>query len=252
MPVETPPTPEFLAQHPVVGRDAWLQARLELLAAEKKALQQMDEVARKRRSLPWVEVREDYRFEGPDGQVPLEELFRGRSQLIVYHFMFGPGWKEGCPGCSLFSDHVDGARMHFENHDVAFSAVSRAPWTEFRDFKKRMGWSFPWFSSHGSSFNFDFGVSFTPEQIATGRVVSNYGPSDHAHDELHGLSVFFRNPEGRIFHTYSTYARGVDGLVGTLQFLDLTPKGRNESDTMDWVRHHDRYDAPTKSCNCSC
>ncbi|MGF1657599.1 MAG: DUF899 domain-containing protein [Verrucomicrobiales bacterium] len=249
MSTPTPPTPEELDNHPVVTPGEWLAARRELLAEEKLVLKQLDAISAKRRALPWVAVRENYRFEGPDGAATLADLFRGRSQLIVYHFMFGPGWKEGCDGCSFFSDHVDGARQHFENNDVAFSAVSRAPLAEFLPFKKRMGWTFPWVSSHGSNFNFDFGVSFTPEQVVSGNVGYNYGTTPYANDELHGLSVFYKKSDSSIYHTYSTYARGVDILAGALQFLDLVPKGRNETDTMSWLRHHDKYeDDAVHSC----
>lgn len=249
MPIPKPPTPEELETHPVVSREEWLAARKGLLAEEKAALRQLDAVSAKRRALPWVLVTQDYRFTGPEGELRLVDLFRGRSQLIVYHFMFGPGWEEGCDGCSFLSDHVDAARQHFEHHDVAFAAVSRAPLAQFLPFKKRMGWTFPWVSSHGSSFNFDFGVSFTAEQVASGNVGYNYGTTPYAHEELHGLSVFYRRANGTIYHTYSTYARGVDILTSTLQFLDLTPKGRNEESTMNWVRHHDRYEAlPSTGC----
>ncbi len=242
MPIQTPPTHEDLEEHPVVSRDQWLINRKALLAEEKQLLKQLDAISAKRRELPWVRVQDDYTFESEEGPVSLTELFRGRSQLIVYHFMFGPGWKEGCDGCSFLSDHVDGARQHFEHNDVAFVAVSRAPIAEFLPFKKRMGWNFPWVSSNGSMFNFDFGVSFTPEQVASGNVGYNYGTTPYAHDELHGLSVFYKREDGSIYHTYSTYARGVELLASALQFLDLVPKGRNETDTMNWVRHHDRYE----------
>lgn len=250
MPIPTPPTPTELDHHPVVSRDKWLAARKKLLLEEKQVLKQLDAVSSKRRALPWVVVRENYSFDGSDGPVTLAELFKKRSQLIIYHLMFGPGWKEGCDGCSFFSDHVDGARQHFEHNDVAFAAVSRAPIAEFLPFKERMGWTFPWVSSHGSSFNFDFGVSFTPEQVASGEVDYNYGTTPYAHDELHGLSVFYKKSDGSVYHTYSTYARGVELLTSALQFLDLVPKGRNETSTMNWVRHHDRYDqnGPLNEC----
>ncbi len=250
MPIQTPPTPAELENHPVVSPDEWLAARKELLAEEKRATKLVDAISSKRRALPWVAVRENYRFEGPDGPVTLGDLFRGRSQLIIYHFMFGPGWNEGCDGCSLFSDHVDGARQHFEHNDVAFAAVSRAPLTEFLPFKNRMGWKFPWVSSHATSFNHDFGVSFSPEEVASGSVGYNFGSSPYAHDELHGLSVFYKKADGLIYHTYSAYARGVEILVGTLQFLDLVPKGRNESTTMNWIRHHDRYETSELQTGC--
>jgi predicted dithiol-disulfide oxidoreductase (DUF899 family) len=255
MSIPTPPTSAELETHPVVGPDQWLDARKQLLAEEKQALRRLDEVHRKRRALPWERVKQNYQFEGPEGPVTLSDLFRGRSQLIIYHFMFAPGWKEGCDGCSFLCDHVDGARQHFEHHDVAFAAVSRAPLAEFLPFKKRMGWNFPWLSSRGTSFNYDFGVSFTLEQLESGNIGYNYGTTPYAHEELHGLSVFYRRADGSIYHTYSTYARGVESLVGALQFLDLTPKGRNESRTMNWIKHHDRYetvpnrDAPACGCD---
>jgi predicted dithiol-disulfide oxidoreductase (DUF899 family) len=229
-------------EHPIVSRTDWLLARRALLAEEKELSRHLDTVAARRRALPWVRVEKPYVFEGPNGRTTLADLFRGRSQLIVYHFMFAPGWNDGCTGCSFLADHVDGARQHFEHHDVAFAAVSRAPYPEFARFKTRMGWTFNWVSSHGSSFNYDFRVSFTPEQVATGTVDYNYGSSPYALEDLHGLSVFHRLASGEIVHTYSTYARGVELLVGTLHFLDLTPNGRNEDGIQNWVRHHDRYE----------
>lgn len=247
------PTPMNLEKHPVVPREEWLVARKELLAWEKAFVKTMDEISQKRRELPWVRVEADYAFEGPGGKVTLADLFRGRSQLVVYHFMYGPGWKEGCSGCSFLSDYIDGARLHFEHHDVAFAAVSRAPWAELQDFRKRMGWTFPWVSSFGSNFNYDFGVSFTPEQLASGSVVYNYAETSDAIEELPGLSVFVRRPSGEIFHTYSAYARGLDLLLGAHMILDLTPKGRDEKSTMDWVRHHDRYEsAEARDGECGC
>ncbi len=250
MPIQTPPTLEELETHSVVSRENWLAARKELLAEEKQALKHLDAISAKRRALPWVHLQKDYVFESQDGPVSLADLFRGRSQLIIYHFMFGPGWEEGCDGCSFLSDHVDGARQHFEHNDVAFAAISRAPLAEFLPFKKRMGWKFPWVSSYGSTFNFDFGVSSTPAQVASGNVGYNYGTTPYAHDELHGLSVFYKRKDGSIYHTYSTYARGVETLVSTLQFLDLVPKGRNESRTMSWIRLHDKYDGASSGSDC--
>ncbi len=252
MAIPTLPTVEELKTNPIVNREAWLEARKQLLAEEKAALKRLDEISAKRRALPWVSVEKDYRFRAPEGEVSLSELFRGRSQLIIYHFMFGPGWEEGCDGCSFFSDHVDGARQHFEHNDVAFTAVSRGELAEFLSFKERMGWKFPWVSSAGSNFNFDYGVSFTPEQVATGEVGYNFGTTPYAHEELHGLSVFYKKPDGSVFHTYSTYARGVDILTGALQLLDLVPKGRNESGTMDWVRLHDLYETESAPDKCGC
>lgn len=232
-------------KHPVVTRREWLGARRQLLLHEKAFTHQRDELSAARRALPWVKVEEDYRFEGANGGLGLAELFDGRSQLLVYHFMFAEGWAEGCPGCSFLADHFDGANLHLAHHDVSLVAVSRAPYAEFQAFRRRMGWRFPWVSSHGNSFNRDFGV--TP---AADGAEYNYEPYTGSETELPGLSVFYRDEAGAIFHTYSSYARGLDILVGTYNFLDLMPKGRNEEGTMDWVRHHDRYegDAPKHDC----
>lgn len=232
------------AQQPVVSRQTWLDARQALLQKEKELTRQIDEVNAERRKLPWVKIGKAYRFETPDGPRSLSELFDGRSQLIVYHFMFGPGWKEGCDGCSFLADHFDGANLHLAHHDVTLLAVSRAPLEEFQPFKERMGWKFTWVSSHGSDFNRDFDVTHTEADIAGGQACYNYrklkSPDDAG--ESHGVSVFFRNDRGEVFHTYSTYARGGDLLLGTHNFLDLTPRGRNEQSTMDWVRLHDTYE----------
>ncbi|SDQ61668.1 Predicted dithiol-disulfide oxidoreductase, DUF899 family [Pseudomonas sp. UC 17F4] len=219
----------------VVSRSEWLSARRQLLLHEKALTHQRDELSKARRALPWVRVDQDYRFEGPEGHLSLGDLFAGRSQLLVYHFMFGEGWDEGCPGCSFLADHFDGANLHLAHHDVSLVAVSRAPYVQFQAFKQRMGWKFPWVSSHASSFNQDFGVG------AKGSDQYNYEPYSGEETELPGLSVFYRDAGGTLFHTYSSYARGLDMLVGTYNFLDLMPKGRNEEGTMDWVRHHDRY-----------
>ncbi|UVL54335.1 thioredoxin family protein [Pseudomonas sp. B21-035] len=219
----------------VVSRSEWLSARRQLLLHEKALTHQRDELSKARRALPWVRVDQDYRFEGPEGRLSLGDLFAGRSQLLVYHFMFGEGWDEGCPGCSFLADHFDGANLHLAHHDVSLVAVSRAPYVQFQAFKQRMGWKFPWVSSHASSFNQDFGVG------AKGSDQYNYEPYSGEETELPGLSVFYRDADGTLFHTYSSYARGLDMLVGTYNFLDLMPKGRNEEGTMDWVRHHDRY-----------
>ena len=240
----------------VVTRDAWLEARKELLAREKQLTRQRDAVDRQRRELPWVKVEKNYVFEGRGGKVTLGELFDGRSQLIVSHFMFGPGWKEGCVGCSFRSDHVDGALAHLENHDVAFVTVSRAPLAEIEAFQKRMGWRFRWVSSYGSDFNYDFHVTATQEEIAAGKTYYNYAAGDVVREEMSGLSVFYRDEAGDIFHTYSTYGRGDEMVDTTYMYLDLTPKGRNENgpnfNLGDWVKHHDRYGAgvPEKSCGC--
>ena len=230
-----------------VSRTEWLTARKELLVKEKQLTRQRDEIDRQRRELPWVKVEKNYLFEGPDGQQSMVDLFQGRSQLIVSHFMFGPGWKEGCVGCSFRSDHVDGALVHLEHHDVSFVTVSRAPLAEIEAFRKRMGWGFRWLSSYGSDFNYDYQVSFKKEEIATGRVTYNYEVRDFVSEEASGVSVFYKSPAGEIFHTYSTHGRGDEMLDTTYMYLDLTPKGRNENGPHyslgDWVRHHDRYDA---------
>ncbi len=236
--------------HAVVSRKEWIAARRALLVKEKELTRAHDRISAERRALPWVKVEEPYVFEGSEGRETLAELFGGRSQLIVYHFMFAPGWTEGCTGCSFLADHIDGANLHLQHHDISLVAVSRAPWREFQDFRKRMGWRFKWVSSHGSDFNYDYGVSFTKEQVVTGDVGYNYGTSAYAHDELHGLSVFYKDAAGAVFHTYSAYARGADILLGAHNYLDLTPKGRNEAGTMDWVRRHDEYDKSARSADC--
>jgi predicted dithiol-disulfide oxidoreductase (DUF899 family) len=231
----------------IVTQDNWLSARKELLLQEKQLTRLRDEVNRQRRELPWVKVEKKYVFDGPEGTESLADLFGGRSQLIVAHFMFGPGWREGCVGCSFRSDHVDGALVHLEHHDVSFVTVSRAPLSEIEAFKARMGWRFKWVSSNGSDFNYDFRVSFTAEEIATGKVYYNYETRDFQSEEMSGVSVFYRDEQGEVFHTYSTYARGDELVDTTYMYLDLTPKGRNETgprfNLTDWVRHHDRYGA---------
>jgi predicted dithiol-disulfide oxidoreductase (DUF899 family) len=238
-----------LTNHPVVHRDAWLAARKELFAREKALTHERDAVSAARRALPWVKVDQNYVFQGPDGPVTLAELFDGRRQLIIYHFMFAPGAAEGCPGCSFICDHVDAARQHFEQAGASFAAVSRAPFAEIAPFKRRMGWSFTWVSSNSGDFNYDHGVSFTPEQVASGKVPYNYGESDAWGEEAHGTSVFYKDEAGGIFHTYSCYSRGDETMIGAFMFLDLVPLGRNEESTMSWLRHHDRYEkAATAAC----
>ncbi|KAA2213845.1 DUF899 domain-containing protein [Teichococcus oryzae] len=245
-----------MPNHPVVSREAWLDARRALLAREKEYSRLRDALAAERRALPWVRIEKPYRFETPkapgwDGATDLAGLFRGHGQLIVYHFMLAPGWEAGCTGCSFGADHFDGMLPHLENHDVSFVAVSRAPLPEIERYRRRMGWRFPWVSSHGSDFNADFHVTFTPEQLASGTVFYNFRqtPSQQAHDELHGLSVFCRDAEGTVFHTYSAYARGTEDMLTTFLMMDLTPKGRDENGTMNWVRRHDEYAAlPPASC----
>jgi len=231
----------------VVPEDQWRAARLELLREEKKLLRLQDELAARRRQLPWVKVSKDYVFAGPSGRVPLADLFDGRSQLVVQHFMLGPGWEEGCKSCSFMMDHFNAAAVHLPARDVAFAAVSRAPLAEILPFKERMGWNVNWVSSHDSDFNFDCHVSFTPEEMAGGRVYYNYGPREFPFEEAPGVSVFARDAAGAIHHTYSTYGRGVEFIMGTYHILDLVPKGRDEEGLeygMEWLRHHDRY-APT-------
>jgi predicted dithiol-disulfide oxidoreductase (DUF899 family) len=234
-----------MADHAVVSRNEWVAARRELLEQEKQWTRLRDELSRQRRALPWVKVEKSYVFDGPDGEETLADLFAGRSQLIVHHFMFGPEWQEGCIGCSFVSDHADGALVHLENHDVSFVRVSRAPRARIEAFNRRMGWTAKWVSSFGSDFNFDYHVSFTKDELAKGPVEYNYERIEGAIEEVSGLSVFTKDEAGDVFHTYSSYARGDEGVLGTYFYLDLTPKGRNENgphhNLMDWVRHHDRY-----------
>jgi predicted dithiol-disulfide oxidoreductase (DUF899 family) len=238
----------ILTERPnIVSRAEWVAARKELLIKEKQLTRQRDEIDRQRRALPWVKVETNYIFDGPNGPQSLADLFDNRSQLMVSHFMFGPGWKEGCVGCSFRSDHVDGALVHLEHHDVSLVTISRAPLPEIEAFKKRMGWSFRWVSSHNSDFNYDYHVSFTKGEAATGKVYYNYENRDFVSEEASGISVFYKDDNGEIFHTYSTHGRGDEMVDTTYMYLDLTPKGRNETgphyNLGDWVRHHDRYGA---------
>jgi predicted dithiol-disulfide oxidoreductase (DUF899 family) len=232
--------------HKVVGPAEWVAARKELLKKEKEFMRLRDELSRQRRELPWEKVEKNYVFQGPNGKETLADLFAGRSQLVVYHFMLGPGWKEGCQSCSYLSDHWDGATIHLAHRDTSFAVISHATFPEIEAFKKRMGWKFKWVSSFDNDFNFDYQVSITKEEKAKGgKVYYNYEMMDFSADERPGMSVFYKNVAGEIFHTYSTYARGLDILVGTYNLLDLTPKGRDEEGlafSMAWVRHHDKYD----------
>lgn len=230
----------------VVSQEKWLAARRELLREEKELTKLRDQLAARRRELPWVKLDKPYVFESPTGPVTLADLFEGRSQLIVYHFMFGPGWEEGCKSCSYVSDHLAPAVVHLKARDVSFAAVSHAPLAEFAPFKQRMGWAFNWVSSHGNDFNRDYHVSFTAEEMARGKVYYNYGMMEFPVEEAPGLSVFARTRSGDLYHTYSTYSRGLDSLIGTYTLLDLVPKGRDEGSdaTMSWVRYHDRYEEP--------
>ncbi|MCA0250366.1 MAG: DUF899 domain-containing protein [Proteobacteria bacterium] len=238
--------------HRIVSREEWIAARRVLLEKEKAHLRAQDEIARKRRELPWVKVEKNYVFDGPDGRETLSDLFAGRSQLIVKHFMFGPDWEEGCVGCSFGADQTDGSLVHLVNHDVMLIAVSRAPYAKIAPFHKRMGWHFKWVSSAGSDFNFDYNVSFTEADRERGKVFYNFVEQDYAIDELPGYSVFTKDDTGQIFHTYSVFARGTEHTGTVYGFLDITPKGRNEppgGNLSDWVKHHDKYEQKgEKSC----
>jgi predicted dithiol-disulfide oxidoreductase (DUF899 family) len=230
----------------VVSKSEWLVARKDLLNKEKEFTRLRDRLSAERCKLPWVKIEKNYLFDTQGGKQTLAELFDGRSQLVIYHFMFAPGWTEGCVGCSFEVDHIEGAIIHLEHHDVTLVAISRAPLAEIEAFRKRMGWRFKWVSSYGSDFNYDYHVSFTQEEIAKGKVYYNYGMTEAVTEELSGISVFYKDEAGDIFHTYSSYARGAEELLGTYMVLDLTPKGRNETgpnyNLTDWVRHHDRYE----------
>ena len=228
----------------VVSRDEWLAARKQHLSKEKEFTRLRDKLSAERRELPWVKVEKNYVFDAPKGRETLADLFDGRSQLIVYHFMFGPEWEQGCPSCSFLSDHIDGSIAHLAHRDVTFVVVSRAPLPKIEAFKKRMGWRFKWVSSYGNDFNFDYHVSFTKDDMAKGKVYYNYEKNEFPSDEGPGISVFYKDGRGEIFHTYSSYARGLDILVGAYNYLDLVPKGRDEAElpwTMAWIRHHDKY-----------
>jgi predicted dithiol-disulfide oxidoreductase (DUF899 family) len=228
-----------------VSHAEWLAARKRFLAKEREFTHLRDELSRQRRELPWERVEKKYVFEGTHGKQSLSDLFDGRSQLIIYHFMFGPGWSEGCPSCSYLADHFDGMTIHLAHRDVTFAVVSRAPATQIEAFKKRMGWHFHWVSSFGTDFNYDYHVSETEQEKASGKAEYNYATMEFPSEERPGASVFYKDSKGAIYHTYSTYARGLDILVGTYNFLDLAPKGRDEeglTHTMAWVRHHDKYD----------
>jgi len=233
-----------ISDHSIVSREEWLPLRQELLRKEKELTRLRDRLNAERRELPWVRVEKNYVFNAPGGRVSLKELFAGRSQLVVYHFMFGPDWKEGCPSCSFVSDHIDGALPHLAARDVTMVMVSGAPLAKIEAFKQRMGWRFDWVSSYGGDFNADFRVSFTKDEMAQGKVNYNYVMQEFPSEEAPGISVFYKDAAGDVFHTYSSYGRGLEQLVGTYMILDLVPKGRDEDKlgfTMEWVRHHDRY-----------
>lgn len=226
----------------IVTREEWLNARKALLAQEREVTHMRDRISAARRALPWVKVDKAYVFEAADGPKTLSDLFEGRSQLFVQHFMLAPGSDHICPGCSGAADQVDAARCHFEHADLSFAAICRASIEEIEKIKARMGWTFQWVSSGGNSFNYDYGVSFTPEDVAKGDVGYNFGTTSYAAEELHGTSIFAKNGAGEVFHTYSTYARGNEMLFAPFNYLDLAPKGRNENGTMSWLRLHDEYE----------
>lgn len=239
------------ATHEVVSSQDWVLARKELLAKEKELTRLRDDLSRQRRELPWEKIEKNYVFDGPAGQETLADLFGGRSQLVVYHFMFGPDWPEGCPSCSMVADHLGGSVIHLAQRDVTLAVVSRARREQIEAFQQRMGWRFKWVSSFGTDFNRDYHVSFTPDELAPGNKPYNYGSSGFPSEEAPGVSVFYKDEDGEIFHTYSAYGRGVEELLGVYRFLDFTPKGRDEGDLpfpMAWVRHHDRYETAASSC----
>ncbi|MGC0772041.1 MAG: DUF899 domain-containing protein [Candidatus Acidiferrum sp.] len=227
----------------IVTQAEWIAARKELLVKEKNLTRQRDALAKERSKLPWVKVDKKYEFETASGKKTLAQLFGGASQMAIYHFMFGPDWEQGCPSCSLLGDHMDGMGIHLAQRDVKLTMVSRAPLARIEEFKKRMGWKFPWVSSYGSEFNFDFGVSVAKEELGKEQIY-NYSPSKFPSEERPGLSVFYKSANGEMFHTYSMYGRGLEDLMGVYMILDRVPKGRDEgglSFPMAWVRHHDRY-----------
>jgi predicted dithiol-disulfide oxidoreductase (DUF899 family) len=237
----------------VVSRDEWLAARKQLLIKEKELTRLRDQINADRHALPWVKVEKPYVFDGPNGSQTLADLFDGRSQLIIKHFMLGPDWEDGCVGCSFELDHVEGALVHLEHHDVSYAVVSRAPLPKIEAFKKRMGWRIKWVSSYGSDFNYDFHVSFQDAEVALGKAYYNYEVRDVGIDELSGRSVFYKDSSGDIFHTYSSYGRGGEMFLGTYHFLDITPKGRDETingNLTDWVRHHDKYEEGNETAHC--
>jgi len=238
-------TKKGVGKHRVVSHKAWIEARRKFLAKEKKFTGLRDELARQRRALPWEKVEKQYVFDGPKGGETLAELFDGRSQLVVYHFMFAPDWNEGCKHCSFWADNFNGLGIHLNHRDVSFIAISRAPLAKLDAFKKRMGWSFKWVSSGRNDFNYDYQASFTPQEVESGAAFFNYSKSDVGVTDREGVSVFYKDEGGAVFHTYSSYARGIDILNTAYHYLDLVPKGRDEDAlefTQSWVRFHDRYE----------
>jgi predicted dithiol-disulfide oxidoreductase (DUF899 family) len=248
----TAPANLITVNHPAVSRDRWIAERKKLLAREKELTHLRDQIARERRALPWVKIEETSVFDSPEGRRTLADLFEGRRQLLVQHFMLAPGWEQGCQSCSFMADHIDGINVHLAHRDVTFVAISRGSLAEIERFRRRMGWQFKWVSSRDNNFNYDFRVSFPPEELAKGEVAYNYGmwrfPREEVPfpaGELPGVSVFYKDDAGDVFHTYSTYGRGVEVMMGTYNMLDLVPKGRDEKNVdykMEWLRHHDRYE----------
>ena len=231
-----------MAAHKVVSRDKWMAARKKLLVKEKQLTRLADKLSKERRALPWEAVTKEYRFESPGGRESLEELFDGRSQLVVYHFMFGPDWDAGCPHCSRWADNFNGIIVHLNQRDVSMVAVSRAPYAKIAAYRQRMGWSFKWVSSFGSDFNFDFNVSFTPDELKRKKALYNFKVQDPGVDEREGVSVFHRDAKGKVYRTYSTFARGIEALNLDYRYLDVVPKGRDEGGRGPfWVRRHDEY-----------
>ena len=234
-----------MTQPKIVSRQEWLQARKSLLAKEKEFTVRRDQLSQERRELPWVQIDKEYVFEGPKGQESLADLFENRSQLLIYHFMFGPDWEEGCKSCSFWMDNVNGTTVHLNHRDVTFSAVSRAPLEKLQAYQKRMGWNFKWVSSLKNDFNQDFHVSFSPKEKEEQKMFYNYKTGFFPSTEAPGISVFYKGDGGKVFHTYSCYSRGLDMLNGAYHHLDLVPKGRDEDHlphTMAWLQRHDSYD----------
>jgi len=231
-----------MSKHKIVAEKEWIAARKELLVKEKKLTHLREQLAEERRKLPWSKVEKDYLFDGPRGRESLQQLFGKKSQLVVYHFMFAPGWREGCAHCSFWADHYDAMGPHLEARNVSFVVMSRAPLPEIKPFKRRMGWRFKWVSSARNDFNYDYHVSFHPQDIKNGKVFYNYVTGPMPMTDREGISVFFKDKKGHMFKTYSTFARGIDMVNPTYQFLDLVPQGRDEHGRGQfWVRYHDKY-----------
>lgn len=251
--VQAQKTEPTTGNHRIVSREQWTRERLALLAREKELTRLYDQVAQERRALSWEPVNSTYVFDTAEGRRGLSELFGQRRQLLVQHFMFGPGWEAGCPSCSFMADHIDGMNVHLAQRDIELIVVSRAPLADIERFRQRMGWHFNWVSSQDSDFNQDYGVSFTPREQAVGEVYYNYTMQPFPVEEAPGISVFYKDDAGQLFHTYSTYGRGVEAMMGAYRMIDLAPKGRDENDVpnkMEWVRHHDRYEAGSSGHSC--